>query len=57
MLSKESGAIMADIHQLLLLNGRDAARQLVQPEDKKLIDIAATVMGSESQDLDRKSVV
>ena len=42
---------MAEIHDLVMLNGRDAARQLVQPEDKKLVDIAASVMSSENQDL------
>nr|WP_298689524.1 replication protein RepA [uncultured Dongia sp.] len=42
---------MGEIHQIVLLNGKAAARQLVAPEDKKLVDIASSVMASENQDL------
>jgi len=42
---------MGEIHDLVLRNGKEAARQMVEPEDKKLIDIASSVMASESADL------
>src|SRR6266404_8635980 len=42
---------MGEIHDLVLKNGKEAAKRLVDPEDKKLIDIASSVMASESADL------
>ncbi len=35
---------MGEIHQLILRHGRDAARQLVTPEERRLVDIAAQVL-------------
>jgi hypothetical protein len=42
---------MGDIHDLVLRNGREAARQMVEPEEKKLVDIASSVMAAENADL------
>lgn len=42
---------MADIHQLVLLHGREGARQMVEPEQRRLVDIAAQVMAQESADI------
>jgi hypothetical protein len=35
--------------QLVLLHGREKAREMVAPEQRRLIDIAAEVLGDESQ--------
>src|SRR5919202_6125431 len=35
------------VRRLVLVHGRDAARSMVQPEQKALVDIAAEVMGDE----------
>ncbi len=35
---------MGEIHQLILRHGRDAAKQLVSPEERRLVDIAAQVL-------------
>ena len=35
---------MGEIHQLILRHGRDAAKQLVAPEEKRLVDVASQVL-------------
>lgn len=42
---------MADLHQLVLLHGREAARDMVPERDRPLVDLAAEIMGNESLDL------
>jgi hypothetical protein len=42
---------MGDIHQLILLHGREGARQMVDPEQRQLVDIAAQVMAQETADI------
>src|SRR4051812_3875237 len=36
------------VRQLVLVHGRDRARAMVEPEHKRLVDIAAEVMGDEA---------
>ena len=36
------------VRQLVLIHGRDIAREMVQPEQRALVDIAAEVMGDEA---------
>ena len=38
---------MGTIHELILSHGRTEARQMVEPDDRRLVDLAATVMGAE----------
>lgn len=42
---------MADIHELILLHGRDKARTMVDPADKHLVDSAARILEDEQQRL------
>lgn len=48
--SKKEAAV-TDIHQLILIHGRDTARQMVDPADRYLVDSAARVMEDEQQRL------
>jgi hypothetical protein len=44
------GAVMAqDIHQLVLLHGRDMAREMVPEERRPLVDIAAEILADDAQ--------
>jgi len=44
------GAMMAqDLHQLVLLHGRDTARKMVPVEHRALVDIAAEVLADDAQ--------
>src|SRR3954468_16818089 len=39
----------AGVHRLVLLHGKDKAREMVPPHRRQLVDIAAEVMGDETQ--------
>ncbi|WP_114859503.1 replication protein RepA [Azospirillum brasilense] len=42
---------MGDIHELVIKHGREAARAMVRPEDRPLVDIAAEILADERQNL------
>lgn len=46
MISRGRGA---DVHQLVLAHGRDRAREMVEPSQRSLVDIAAEVLADETQ--------
>ena len=41
--------VAAGVHRLVLLHGRDKARQMVQQQHRQLVDIAAEVLADETQ--------
>ena len=45
----EDGGGAHEIHRLVLVHGRERARELVDPKARPLVDIAAEVMGDETQ--------
>lgn len=42
---------MGDIHELVIKHGREAARAMVRPEDRALVDIAAEILADDRQNL------
>lgn len=42
---------MADIHHLILMHGADRARELVSPEQRRFVDIAARMLAEEEQSI------
>jgi len=41
---------MADLHELIIRHGRDAAREMVPARQRSLVDIAAEILSSERND-------
>jgi Plasmid encoded RepA protein len=41
---------MADLHELIIRHGREAAREMVPPKQRSLVDIAAEILAAESND-------
>jgi hypothetical protein len=42
-------AMMGDIHQLVLKHGKQAARDMVEPGKRRLVEIASEVLADEVQ--------
>ena len=41
---------MGELHELILRHGRDAAREMVPARQRSLVDVAAEILASESND-------